>query len=83
MSTVPLSMLRALRDERGLRQIDVAAKARVDPSVVKRIDRGQIMGMKMRSLIRVAAALRVSPVDVIPALAVVPKLEKRRPVGQA
>ena len=83
MSTVPLSLLRALRDQRGLRQIDVAAMAGVDPQVVERIDRGQIMGMKMRSLIRVAAALGVSPVDVIPGLAAVPKLEKRRPAAQA
>ena len=83
MSTVPLSTLRALREQRGLRQIDVASLARVDPKVVRRIDRGQVMGVQMRSLIRVAAALGVSPVDVIPALAVVPKLEKQRAAVQA
>ena len=57
--------------------------ARVDPKVVRRIDRGQVMGVQVRSLIRIAAALGVSPVDVIPGLAAVPKLEKRPAAVQA
>lgn len=69
-------MLRALRSERGLRQIDVASMARVDPTVVRRIELGRLMGVHLRSLIRIAAALQVSAVDLVPGLGVVPQIKK-------
>ena len=74
MSSAPLTTLRALRDARGLRQIDVASMAGVDPTVVSRIESANgFLGVQLRSIVRIAAALGVSPVDLLPALAVVPK----------
>lgn len=75
LSPSPLTTLRALRDARGLRQIDVASMAGVDPTVVSRIESANgFLGVQVRSIVRIAAALKVSPVDLLPGLAAVPKL---------
>ena len=76
LSGAPLTTLQALRDQRGLRQIDVASMAGVDPTVVSRIETDRFLGVHLRSIIRIAAALGVSPVDLVPGLAAVPKLVK-------
>ena len=52
--------------------------AGVDPTVVSRIENANgFLGVQVRSLLRIAAALKVSPVDLVPGLAVVPKLASR------
>ncbi len=49
--------------------------AGVDPTVVSRIESANgFLGVQVRSIVRVAAALKVSPVDLLPGLAAVPKL---------
>jgi transcriptional regulator with XRE-family HTH domain len=49
--------VRALRIRRGWRQVDLAAVARLSPSIVSRLERGVGKGLTNRSLERIAAAL--------------------------
>jgi HTH-type transcriptional regulator / antitoxin HipB len=53
------SALRAIRIHLGLRQADVAARARVSPSTVSRVERGHVAGVALESLVRVAGTLEV------------------------
>ena len=52
----------------GLRRIDLASLAGVDPKTVARLCRGEISGMKIVTLYQIAVALDVKPSDIIPAL---------------
>lgn len=49
--------LRALRIRLGLRQIDLAARARVSQSTISAIERGQVASVSLATVERVAAAL--------------------------
>jgi transcriptional regulator with XRE-family HTH domain len=49
--------LRALRLRRGLRQVDVAAKAGASRSQVSRIERGELRGVPVDGIVAMAAAL--------------------------
>src|SRR3990172_9566568 len=48
---------RALRRRRGWRQVDVASRTGVSKSTIGRIERGEIAGMPLEVLVRVAAVL--------------------------
>lgn len=50
---------RALRIRRGLRQADVAQRARVSAGVVSLLERGHLEHVSTRALRRVAAALEI------------------------
>ncbi len=73
-----LSHLRALREERGLPMAAVSRLAWLDQDTVRRVERGQVLGMQVSTLVRVAAALRCKPVDIVPGLAAVPRVPGRR-----
>jgi transcriptional regulator with XRE-family HTH domain len=49
--------LRAIRTRKGLRQVDLARRARVSPPVIGRIERGGAASVPLRKLRRVATAL--------------------------
>jgi transcriptional regulator with XRE-family HTH domain len=53
------SLLRAVRRRRGLRQIDVAAAARVSDSTVSSVERGHWQTLSFETVERIAAALDV------------------------
>jgi transcriptional regulator with XRE-family HTH domain len=57
--------LRSMRIRRGWRQEDVAAAARVSPSTVSRMERGQLDSLSLRSIRAGAAALEVM-VELLP-----------------
>jgi transcriptional regulator with XRE-family HTH domain len=57
-----MSPLRAIRETRGLRLVDVAALARVSVELVRRVDRGAT-NVSLSGLVLVARALGVSPCD--------------------
>lgn len=59
------STIRAVRVRRGWRQIDLAAKARVSPATISRLERGHPGSLSLDIIRRVAAALDVR-VDLVP-----------------
>jgi len=62
--------LAAIRQARGMRQLDVAAAAGVCMETVRKIERGEVDLMAIRTLVQVANALSVTAVDLVPALGV-------------
>src|SRR4051812_37711957 len=52
--------LRAVRIRRGWRQVDVARRARISPSVVSLIERGHLERVSVRAIRKVSRALEVS-----------------------
>jgi transcriptional regulator with XRE-family HTH domain len=52
-------VIRAVRQRRGLRQADLAAKARVSQSTVSRIERGHVGSLSVDTIRRVASALDI------------------------
>jgi len=54
------SILRAVRVQLGLRQVDVAAAAHVSQSAVSRVERGRLGGLTFDQVQRIGDALRVS-----------------------
>jgi len=54
------SVLRAVRVQLGLRQVDVAAAAQVSQSAVSRVERGRLGALSLDQLQRIGDALRVS-----------------------
>ena len=67
-------VFRALRIRRGLRQVDVARRARVDPDAVSLLDRGELEHLSVAMLRRLWAALGVD-VEIEPRL---PPAERAR-----
>jgi len=61
--------LAAIRQARGMRQLDVAAVAGVCMETVRKIERGEVGLMAIQTLVQVARALDVAAVDLVPTLA--------------
>ena len=57
----------------GARRVDLAARSGCSLDTLDRIDRGDLVGMKLGTLARVAAALGVAPAEIAPGLAVRPR----------
>ena len=57
--------IRAVRIRRGWRQADVAQRAGSSVTAVSRVERGQLDGMPLATLRRIAAALDIR-VDLVP-----------------
>ena len=57
----------------GVRRIDLASRSGAGLDTLKRIDRGEIAGLKLGTLVRVAVALGVAPVVLAPELATTPR----------
>ncbi len=60
------SRLRRLRNSKGLSQLRVAAAAGISIKTLQRAEAGDVLPMKIESLFRIAAALGVAPVDIVP-----------------
>ncbi len=58
-------VFRAIRLRQGLRQADVAAKARVSTAIVWRIEHGRVEEVSLPALVRVAEALEIR-LDLVP-----------------
>jgi transcriptional regulator with XRE-family HTH domain len=67
------SPLRRFRLAYGLRVVDIAAAAGVSIDTVRRIDRLDVVTLKLSSLVKVAQAVGVAPTDLVPGLAVKPR----------
>ena len=65
--------LRALREDRGWTQVQVAAAARTTPRTVSRIERGDIAGMSIALLFQVAGTCGVSIVELVPVFGIRPR----------
>jgi transcriptional regulator with XRE-family HTH domain len=63
------SPLERIRQSRGLSQVQVAALAGVSVQTVHRIEGTGLAGLQLGTLIRVADALGVAPVELVPGLA--------------
>src|SRR5438045_3241488 len=50
-------IIRALRQHKGWRQADLAGKAQTSRSMISRLERGRIAGMRVETLDRIAKAL--------------------------
>ncbi len=61
-----VSPLRAIRDARGLRRVDVASAAGVSLAVIRKLERGAYSTLYVGTLARVALGLGVSPCELIP-----------------
>jgi len=57
----------------GIRRTELAAVAGVDMKTVARLCRGEYRGLKLMTLLRVAIALGVAPVDLVPGLGARPQ----------
>ena len=68
MARVQPPLLQLLRVS-GIRRIEVAAAAGVDPKVIHRLCRGEFFSMKLETLARVSLALGCAPAELIPELA--------------
>jgi transcriptional regulator with XRE-family HTH domain len=53
------AVFRAVRMRRGARQVDVARRARVSPSVISRFERGHLDSLSLSTLRRIAGALDI------------------------
>jgi transcriptional regulator with XRE-family HTH domain len=67
------SPLRRIRLAYGLRVVDIAAAAGVSIDTVRRIDRLDVVTLKLSSLVKVAQAVGVAPTDLVPGLAWKPR----------
>ncbi len=70
-----------IRVYKGLRRIDLASGAGGTLGTVARTERGDVLGMRVESPLRTAAALEVLASEIIPALAV--RLRNVGPAGVA
>ena len=61
--------LRAIRQARGLRAVDVASIAGVSMGTVRKIEQGKWAGLSLRMLCQVAWAVGVAPAELVPGLA--------------
>lgn len=68
----PLWPMARIREARGLSVHDVCSLCRTSPETVRALEHGDVYGLKLRTLVRLAAGLQVSPVDLVPGLNVVP-----------
>ena len=68
-----MSPLKAIRDARGLRRIDVASAAGVAPSVVAKLETGDYASLRLGGVMKVAVALGVAPAELVPGLAARPQ----------
>ena len=57
----------------GVRRIDLASRSGAGLDTLRHIDRGEIAGLKLGTLLRVAVALGVAPVALAPELAATPR----------
>ena len=60
--------LTAIRQARGMRQLDVGAVAGVCMETVRKIERGEVGLMAIQTLVQVARALDVAAADLVPAM---------------
>ncbi len=63
-----MSVLREIRDARDLSQLEVAAAAGVSLATVRRIEKGNVGTLYLRTLVQVAHALGVAPAELVPGL---------------
>lgn len=61
-----VSPLRAIRDARGLRRVDVASASGVSLEIIHKLETGRYGALYVRSLAKVALGLGVSPCELIP-----------------
>jgi transcriptional regulator with XRE-family HTH domain len=71
MSTV--APLRRLRLAHGFSQLQVAAGAGISLKTLQKIERGDVAGVKLWTVIRLAGALGCRAVDLVPAFLAVPR----------
>jgi len=57
----------------SIRREDVAARAGCTLATLARIARGDVAGLKLGTLLRVAAAIGCAPAELLPVLAVTPR----------
>jgi transcriptional regulator with XRE-family HTH domain len=60
---------RELRIRRGQSQIDLASRSGVALETIRKLERGEVVGMKIETLLRISAALEAIPSEVLPVLA--------------
>ena len=70
-----VSRLAKLRLARGYTVTELSVRAGVNTVTLGKLERGDVQRMKLETIIRVAIALDVAPVDLIPALAYRPRLK--------
>ena len=73
--------LRAIRQARGLRAVDVAATAGVSLQTVRKLEQGKWAGLSLRMLCQVAWAVGVAPAELVPGLAARPRTGQGRSPG--
>ena len=63
------SNARQHRFDAGLTQLCLAHRAGVALETVRKLEQGEVVGMKIETILRIAAALDARPSDLLPALA--------------
>ena len=62
---------RAFRSQAGLTQVVLAVYSDCALETLRKLGRGNVDGMRVETVIRIAAALGVSPSDLVPTLGIV------------
>lgn len=70
------SNIQALRKSRSWSQIELAGRAKTNPDIVRKAERGEILNLSVGMMLRLASALECSVSDLFPILA--PRLTKPR-----
>ena len=66
---------RAFRARSGLTQVVLALYSDCALETLRKLERGDVEGMRVETVVRIAAALGVSPSDLVPALGAVTRPE--------
>jgi transcriptional regulator with XRE-family HTH domain len=66
---------RAFRAQAGMTQVVLALYSDCALETLRKLERGDVEGMRVETVVRIAAALGVSPSDLVPALGAVTKPE--------
>ena len=67
--------VRAFRAQAGMTQVVLALYSDCALETLRKLERGDVEGMRVETVIRIAAALGVSPSDLVPALGAVNRPE--------
>jgi transcriptional regulator with XRE-family HTH domain len=60
----------------GIRRVELASAANVDLKTIAKLFRGEHLSMKVETLLRIAGALGLAPMDLVPSLA-----KPRKPIA--
>ena len=72
-----ISNLKKIRIARNITQIELSAASKCSPAPISKLENGEVSSMAVSTVLRIAWALGVSAVDLVPGLAAPPSRAPR------